>query len=134
MSRTRRTRTRGNISTTAIPRMRFKLSPPTITPRPLQSLLRLYEDRRTWHPQRAFRPATSFIGRTQLKISPQRPARRGFSKLSVPLSPNVSFVRPDKVLVCVRRHIRREVIHALNHAGRGGQRKPRPSHYSSVHC
>lgn len=35
---------------------------------------------------------------------------------------------------CVRRHTRTEVIHALGHAGRGGQKSPRWTKKSRIKC
>lgn len=50
------------------------------------------------------------------------------------LSPVVRFEAPKKVLVCIRRKQRREVLHAKGIAGRRGLRMPRRSPYSSVSC
>lgn len=44
------------------------------------------------------------------------------------------FHAPDNVLICVRRKRRKEVLHALGKSGKRGQRKPRWSSHSDVHC
>lgn len=96
--------------------------------RPQRQALRLYEDRRTWYPE-AIRPARSFQGPTRLQIKPVSRARH----LAYPPQA-VSFVAPRRVLVCVRRQIRREVLHAFRKTGRSGQRSPRLTQWSGVHC
>lgn len=45
-----------------------------------------------------------------------------------------SFFAPEKVLICVRRNARKEVLHAFNKTGRRGQRRPRRGVFSNVHC
>lgn len=104
-------------------------SPSPISLRP-PSFLTLYEDRRTWAPPIAVRSARSFDRPTRLNISRTSPARR----LAKFPSAGVSFVAPKQVLVCVRRHQRREVLHALHKTGRGGQSQPRWTPWSRVHC
>ena len=39
-----------------------------------------------------------------------------------------------KVRVCQQRATRKEVIHALNHAGKGGQKKPVRTELSNIKC
>lgn len=90
------------------------------------TVLRAYEDRRTWHPV-APRPARSFSGPTRLQITPT-------NRHSAYPSPSIQFQAPERVLVCVRRHRRREVLFARNKAGRSGQRPPRRTWWSAVHC
>lgn len=52
------------------------------------------------------------------------------------LSRRVGFQHPWQVMICVRRKQRREVIHALGHAGSGrkSQRAPKRNFWSEVHC
>lgn len=77
------------------------------------SLLREVEDRRTWHPEGLYRPARSFnVPRHRLIVPATAP-------LSKNVSPAVAFAQPSKVLVCVRRSARREVIFAKGRAGGG---------------
>lgn len=86
------------------------------------------EDRRRWHPEGPRRPAASFSKpRHRLKaLAPKRPV------LGVPNA--IGFANPTNVLVCVRRKIRKEVMHALGKAGRGGQRRPKFNFFSKVRC
>lgn len=129
-----RVRTRDTVSIANDP-LRFvsKLissTPPTIQPR---ELLRLYEDRRTWSPDRpGVRVPRSFSRSTRLTISPDRYSARHLAQSMPPAG--ISFKTPRRVVMCVRRRIRREVLHALSQAGRGGQRSPRWTEWSHVNC
>lgn len=102
-----------------------RLLPDLLVPPP--SLLRAFEDRRSFHPLGDFRPALTF-------------SRKEFSRVSdaaTPLSkvPRFRFSRPDKVLVCVRRGVRREVIFAKRKAGKGSRsNRRRRNYYSEVSC
>lgn len=88
--------------------------------------LRVFEDRRTFHPSPVRWPA-------QVHMRGARPSRlvergRAFSFLSP------AFVAPKRVALCVRRKTRREVILALGH-GRSGSRAPRRrNQWSNVKC
>lgn len=110
----------------------FTIAKPSRLPRPLTFqgfAYNLVEDRRTFHPERAFRPALLFSG---------RPSRTTFKPSSVrypgDVPARVMFRAPPKVLVCVRRQARKEVLHALRKTGRVGQRAPRRNLFSSVSC
>lgn len=107
--------------------------------------LRVIEDRRTWHPEGPRRPARSFnSSRHRLKAAPssiqrtaQVPSGRFANPLKIwdtPATHQVAFERPQSVLVCVRRKIREQVLHALNKTGKRGQKRPRFSYYSSIKC
>lgn len=109
-----------------------------------KSRLTDFEDRRTFHPEGAQRPARSFnAARHRLRAVWQPNVT--FRPFGVPLieaTPyRVGFVNPDRVLVCVRRKIRREVMHAFA-GGMGSSlgkltkffKKPKRSEYSSIHC
>lgn len=95
----------------------------TITP---PDLLRSIEDRRTFYPERATRPASSFSRpRHRLEVSP------GYNILPF----GVRFEEPRKVLVCVRRKQRREVLFAMKRTGKGGgKRRHKRGPYSDVRC
>lgn len=91
--------------------------------------LTLSEDRRVWHPLRAYRPAANVHGaQHQLQVS--SPARVYSGVVPV----GVSFRGSQKVLVCIRRKIRRQVMHALGVAGSVGLRRPRRNWTSEIHC
>lgn len=101
------------------------------------------EDRRRWNPEGEEAPAKSFDQprhrlRAVLPSRQSRPASSysfgygGYSSASAPVG--IGFVRPSRVLVCVRRKIRREVIHANGYSGLNGFRKYRRSSYSGITC
>lgn len=95
-------------------------------PGQLELPLTVFEDRRQFHPQGPTRPAASISkSRHRLKVRPD-PWKQTKATLL--------FDTPDKVLVCVRRGIRKEVMHAIGKAGKRGQKKPRRSEYSSISC
>lgn len=102
--------------------------------------LRSIEDRRRWHPERALRPALSFSGlaaRTDVLVD-RRPSRKaiaaGFKFQPLQTKAILGFREPDRVLVCVRRQARKEVLHALGKAGRGGGRRGRRGWSSGISC
>ena len=129
----RKNRRRGRVNTyNARPRSGL-LSSPTV-----QSL-RLYEDRREFHPEGRNRPARSFTRHVHRlrAVTPSKGTRRSRSVVhdvwrGVPH--RIGFVRPERVLVCVRRKMRREVIHALKKNGKGGGKKPRLNWRSKIKC
>lgn len=102
--------------------------------------LRDYEDRRTWNPDKYTQPARSF-SQTRHRLIAVR--SKGITQ-SVPnryqeatwetVPQRVGFQNPDRVLICVRRKQRREIIHALGVAGRKGLKKPKFNVYSEVRC
>lgn len=102
-----------------------------------------YEDRRQWHPEGKYAPARSF-NKTRHRLTVpnanhvrHRPAGKtmGDIRSTIEGTPwQTAFREPDKVLICARRQIRREVMHALKKSGRGGQKKPRYSEYSKISC
>lgn len=112
------------------------------------SPLRLYEDRRQFHPQRDHAPARSF-NRYQHQLRVPR-SRKRYVTRETPRNPDafaglrnnftntvphaIGFDRPDKVLICVRRQMRKEVLFAKRKTGRRGQRRPRYGWYSKITC
>lgn len=104
--------------------------------------LSVWSDRRLWHPS-SFQAAETFSGRryflrevprVDIRFVPIRKQRRSSLSLKSFVSGKIAFGQPDRVLVCVRRSRRREVLHALNLTGRRGQRKPRFNSQSSISC
>lgn len=92
---------------------------------PLRQIGRFVEDRRIWHPARWGRPVLGFRrAATRLVVAP-KPMRD--------LSARIAFADPRRVLVCLRRKVRREVIHALGKGG-GGNRRPRRKPTSEISC
>lgn len=97
------------------------------------------EDRRTWNPEGQFAPARSLSSPRHRLTVKNRPSKYQHSlKKSFPNYSQtkglVSFKAPENVMVCVRRKIRKEVIFAKRKAGKVGQKRPRRSFYSSIHC
>lgn len=113
------------------------------THEPLSRLVDL--DRRQFHPQQEQRPPAATVRRAaRLFISPVRTVGRELRRearnkaLRAPvkaLSSTVRFAIPSHVGICVRRKVRREVLHALkrtNKRGTGGPRRRNP--YSGIKC
>lgn len=107
--------------------------------RSVRSNLSKYEDRRLWHPERNYyADAKSFNSTRHRLVYPSvnrqfesiRPRRSLLSQINSA----IAFAAPKKVLICVRRKIRKSVLHALGKTGRGGQKSPRFSYYSSIQC
>lgn len=102
----------------------------------LLSNLRPIEDRRLFHPQGVHRPARSFtnprhrLRSVRVKKNPKKVQNTAYPSF------HIGFEAPKRVLVCVRRKQRREVIHALGYSGRGvgRKRRSRRSEYSSINC
>lgn len=99
------------------------------------------EDRRRHDPDGYYRPAKDLMGRiAPLSVSADRrkPSKYQYSlKKSYPslFEPTFqTFKYPRKVLICMRRKARKEVLHAFKKTGRRGQRKPRRNWYSSISC
>lgn len=110
-------------------------APLTLTlPRPVVPAsfndLRDAQDWRRYDPE----PVTSRSAKTTVGTNARiRASGSARGKMSVPKS--LGFVAPQKVVVCVRRKTRKEVLHALGYTGRGrGGGKKRFNHYSKVHC
>lgn len=93
--------------------VRFPLSP-------LQQL----EDRRTWHPDnRMMRPVAATV----------RSAKRIIVNPVGPLTAPLRFADPRRVVVCIRRAIRKRIMHAKGVAG-GRVRRPKRTPWSSISC
>lgn len=80
------------------------------------------EDRREFYPARSRRPFLTTRGMVS-----------NFSPWIVDVA-RVAFESPEKVMVCVRRKMRREVLHALRITGKSGTGKRRRTPASNIHC
>lgn len=124
---------------------RVLISPPRpallVVRRP--SVLRQLEDRRTFHPQGPARPAAGFF-LPRHRLVARQPRRQVMLGNSPAWSPDqagffssppvlVGFQAPRQVAVCIRRRVRKQVIHAKGYAG-GKVRRPRRTEYSGVTC
>lgn len=94
------------------------------------SLLQL-EDRRTFSPV-TYRPPATVRRPFRLVVPNAKPRFR--ARRASKFEAGIAFDRPEAVLVCVRRHRRREVLFAKSKAGRGGMRRPRRTWLSSISC
>lgn len=110
-----------DLSTRSLPKVRPHVYLPAALPS-LLSPLSLYEDRRSFHPLRSVRPAGVVSRRSQRRLI----------ETSTPST--LTFASPRKVLVCVRRKTRRQVLHALNRTGRGARSKKHQNNFSRVSC
>ena len=94
-----------------------------------RSVLRELEDRRAFHPLSDLRPVRALV-RTARRLVPAR--KPTASRMSLP--EKIGFAVPKKVVVCVRRKQRREVIHALRLRGKGASSPKRRNIWSDVKC
>lgn len=106
-------------------RLRLPRSPVSPSLSPLD--LSIYQDRRHYHPLRAYAPAFSF-GSTARLPEPSRIQPRSQTKA------RITFSDPRKVLVCVRRKERREVLFARGVGGARGLRKGKRGPFSHISC
>lgn len=141
MSRRSHSRNRGRRDTTVIAKPTIIYSPPRLPAPQLvmrpSSRLRVIEDRRTYHPL-TYRPIPRTFQRNPIKIvySDDR-SKKNSQKVQSSRYPSayLKVNAPDRVLLCVRRKMRKEVLHALKKTGKGvSQRKPRRNQWSDVHC
>lgn len=107
-----------------------------------ENFYREVEDNRRWDPA-PWKPAKTLHGvrpRIVAKANVARPKGRpllrsiGLAKQVSGVTSRLRFKVPHDVIVCLRRKIRREVLHALKlkNSGRGGKRRRTP--YSSIDC
>lgn len=114
----------------------YYASPPRLSP------LTVFEDRRQFHPEGDYAPARSFNkSRHRLVVRPARAVAKASRSFKSPelftpkfVTSSVYFDAPKRVLVCVRRKIRKQVMFALKKAGRAGQRRQRRNEFSDVYC
>lgn len=124
-----------------MPRSRPSLSP--ARPRPLRSgpyyfqpiNMTLPGDRRTFHPAPDFsRPAFSAFQRSATRLVMPGPVKRAKLMSARSNAWATAFDKPRDVMVCVRRKIRREVIHALGLGGAAGMVPRKRNPFSGVSC
>lgn len=98
------------------------------------------QDRRAFNPEDVYASPRSIQG-TRSRIRSSRvvaataqssPNRARMPKMRFKVT--YAFQSPKRVLVCIRRRARKEVLHALKKTGRRGQRSPRFNYYSSIRC
>lgn len=132
----------------------------TISPlrRPLPSTqLSQYEDRRLWHPDGVYAWPKSKVekypritlgseyipGPYEPYWAPRYPDPRrsinwpDMARKSIRLAPATnqwSWEDPYKMIICLKRKMRREIMHALHLAGKTGFKKPKYTQFSYVRC
>lgn len=99
---------------------------------PLGSLIDV-EDRRLFNPD----PVSEVYHTTLAQVADIQesvaPVRKGAPLGHMPRGV-MSFVKPERVMVCVRRQQRREVLHAFRRVGRGTGRRRRRNDASNIRC
>jgi len=112
------------------------LSP--VSPSPLLSplvspvVLNEIEDRRQFHPLQVHRPPLTVDARPARLSRSFRASR--FLRPDHLVADVLSFCSPQWVLRCIRRKVRKEMMHVIKHAGSGGGRKPKRDWFSKVSC
>lgn len=126
---------RGRARRTSLPSASLFTGPLTLgLLRPLAqpSSLQLIEDRRLYHPLDDFRPARKTSGHP---VEPVTVKKTPLNKSRAFLAHGLSFHAPNRVVICVRRKQRKEVLHALKKVGRGkGHGRKRRNWYSKIGC
>lgn len=90
------------------------------------------QDFRRFRPDEVFYVSRNFDTTRSRISSPRVRVFEPAKKFRVPLI--LSFDYPKRVILCVRRKVRKEVLHALRKTGKGGQKRPRRTPYSNVRC
>lgn len=120
----------------ALPRARSRTRSPV--PAVFDSSADLMTDLRAFHPEpAATRPYTRTNGRPARVVATPVKKRDGGPKAqrAALLHPStLLFASPQSVSVCVRRGVRKEVLHAKNVAGKVGLRKPKMKPSSQISC
>lgn len=92
------------------------------------------EDKRTWHPEGIWRSPRTVTGQASRIIRRVVPVEKPvgvFRRGPFEMYFHRDF---DRVVTCIRRKARREIMHALGHSGKKGQRSPRFNPDSMVKC
>lgn len=107
------------------------LTPPRITAGVILTAV-VPDDRRMYDPTRNTRRISSY-GLNRHAVVPANVDRFGKAIRDLPYK--LRFELPGRLAICVRRRTRREVLHALRHAGKTGmQRRKRINFWSNVSC
>lgn len=95
----------------------------------VRSLDTQVEDRRTYTPAgRSARPPAS----SRRHLAKTKPTKlTAFAQQAIQ-----TFAHPKSVLICLRRKMREEVLHALGKSGKGSrfQKKPKYNQHSNIRC
>lgn len=112
-----------------IPNRPTRLRSPTFVVRLRPIPLSLVEDRRHFYPEPALRPALSFGRKANRVVVLRKPRSRPFRFPDV-----FGFRVPNLVAMCLRRKVRREVMHALDLTRKGAGGAKRRNEWSDVKC
>lgn len=106
---------------------------PTVSYKTNNFALGLIEDRRTHYPgltpfkRPIVQAAVGAPARLHLMQKPQH-------KAPSQTKARIAFAQPAKLPICIRRRIRKEVIHAIGAAGSKNLRKPHRNEWSEISC
>lgn len=114
----------------------------SVLSRPRYSFPKLtsYEDFRRWEPvltdDQYPRSFPQSLSRVRRRRSRSDVANRSMAmpRLFRQISTGLEFTRPERVVLCVRRSIRKQVLHAFRKAGKAGQKRPRRTPNSLISC
>lgn len=110
----------------------FRLSP--LPPNLIASL----EDRRRFFPDalptRDMRPPLAVPRSAARVVVGASQPRRQPGAYSSRFKPILKFALPQRVAMCAKREIRKQVLHAFGKTGRNGQRKSRRNFWSAISC
>ncbi|WNK13678.1 MAG: hypothetical protein [Microvirus sp.] len=97
----------------------------------VRTAMQLIEDRRVFHPEGRFRAPLSFSlpRRARLVVRNANFDKRVSGKT---LPVQLGFSLPKRVIHCVRRKVRKEVIIAKGHSGSGSRK--RRNYWSDISC
>jgi len=110
---------------------------PPLIPISMPGELALLGDQRVYHPAGRVRPYAALTNSARvLKPHRGRKLRPTLGRKLTPwVSPFVGFSIPSRVAICVRRKVRRSVLHAYGKVGGGGRKKTRRRNSSSeIRC
>lgn len=116
-------------------------SPPAALRPPARSAL--IDDRRRWDPGDT--PRDAFGRQARVVMSPKASAKARQQPAVKPSRPRLyqsraflrevqSFEDPRRVMICVRRKSRREVLFAIRKTGKGARSRKRRNEWSNVRC
>lgn len=110
------------------------LDAPVLTPRPTLAHIALVDDRRLFHPDPYRAPvAYGFPKRVRFTIplpAPYKKARKFVNRI-----PSlIGFDAPQRVIRCIRRKVRKEVMFATKSTGKGSRAPKRRNYWSDVKC
>lgn len=103
------------------------------TPLRIRTAMQLIEDNRRFHPAGVLRAPRSFFMRPNLVVAVPG-ARPGHRRSKAALPSRIGFEVPEKVIRCVRRKQRREVIHAKRLQRKGAVGSKHFNLWSDIKC